>query len=150
MNGNIGVAKAYLSDICDDSNQARAFSFLGVTGGIGKLVSPALGGLLAKPAVSWPTVFSPSGLFGTYPYLLPCLVGAGVSLISLICSILWLEESIPKRTVDEPATRVLLAEVKSSDSIRLEDVSLDGVEEAANEDAIPQPYQSNTRRKMLW
>ena len=30
LNGNIGVAKSYLSEVCDDSNMARGFSTIGL------------------------------------------------------------------------------------------------------------------------
>lgn len=63
-----------MSEICDDSNQARAFSFLGVTGGIGKLLGPALGGLLAQPAISYPSISW--GIFETFPCARSSLVSS--------------------------------------------------------------------------
>lgn len=71
LNGNIGVASTHarrraarnlftaacrqspetvLSEVCDDSNQARGFSILGVSNGLGRIVAPVLGGFLSEPA----------------------------------------------------------------------------------------------------
>lgn len=44
----MGVAKTYLSEICDDSNQAKAFSVMGISGGIGRIFAPAIGGYLSQ------------------------------------------------------------------------------------------------------
>ncbi|XP_077868308.1 uncharacterized protein LOC144358484, partial [Saccoglossus kowalevskii] len=37
LNGNIAVAKTYLSEVCDDSNLAKGFSVLGSAAAIGRL-----------------------------------------------------------------------------------------------------------------
>lgn len=34
LNGNIGVAKTYLSEVCDDTNSGRAFGLIGLVFGI--------------------------------------------------------------------------------------------------------------------
>lgn len=36
-NGNLGVYKTYLGEITDASNQAKAFSFLGMSYGVGSI-----------------------------------------------------------------------------------------------------------------
>lgn len=38
LNGNLGVCKTYLKEITDETNQSRAFSFLGVTFSIGVIL----------------------------------------------------------------------------------------------------------------
>ena len=43
LNGNIGVAKTYLAEVLDSSNQARGFAIIGLQSGIGRLIGPALG-----------------------------------------------------------------------------------------------------------
>lgn len=62
---------------------------------IGTIIGPAIGGLLADPAKSYPTHFSRDGLFGRYPWLLPNLVCAIMMLISIISGFFWLEETHP-------------------------------------------------------
>lgn len=41
---------AYLSEVCDETNEAKAFAWFGMLGGIGSLVGPSMGGWLAQPA----------------------------------------------------------------------------------------------------
>lgn len=45
LNGNVGVAKTYLAEILDDSNQGRGFAIIGMQAGIGRLFGPAIGGV---------------------------------------------------------------------------------------------------------
>lgn len=48
LNGNVGVSRTYLSEICDDSNQAKAFSVMGIMGGIARIFAPVIGGYLSQ------------------------------------------------------------------------------------------------------
>jgi hypothetical protein len=59
------------------------------------IVGPVIGGLLARPAVQYPTVFDIDGLFGRLPYLLPCLVVSGTAALCLVLSHFALEETVP-------------------------------------------------------
>ena len=97
LNGNVGVAKTYMSEICDDSNQARGMSLIAAQGGLGRLIGPAIGGLLAEPATQYPSVFGGSPLLVSYPYLLPCLICAMIALTALIFCCIYLRETLPSR-----------------------------------------------------
>lgn len=55
----------------------------------------AIGGLLVKPAESYPSLFTSTGLFGKFPYLLPNLVCSVLLLISIIFGWLFLYETHP-------------------------------------------------------
>ncbi len=70
---------------------------------IGTIVGPAIGGILANPAVSYPRHFSPTGIFGVYPYLLPNLVCALLLLVGIVVGYFLLEETHPgyQRLPDE-------------------------------------------------
>jgi MFS family permease len=37
LNGNLGVAKTYISEVCDDTNQAKGFSVIGTSSGLGRI-----------------------------------------------------------------------------------------------------------------
>lgn len=50
MNGNVGVAKTYMAEITDETNQSRGFGILSTLWGIGNVLGPVIGGFLAKPA----------------------------------------------------------------------------------------------------
>ena len=63
---------------------------------LGSIVGSALGGFTAQPAQSYPHLFSPDGIFGEYPYLLPNLVAVVAILIAMIQGWLLLEETNPR------------------------------------------------------
>lgn len=50
LNANIGICKTYLSEVCDDTNQGKAFTYYELISGSGSLFGPAIGGFLAQPA----------------------------------------------------------------------------------------------------
>jgi len=91
--GNIGVAKTYLGEITDKTNQGKGFSAFGLTYGLGVIVGPLIGGLLAKPAAKYPSVFPPGSFFDQFPYLLPPLVSASVTLFGLVFGFFFLPET---------------------------------------------------------
>ena len=62
---------------------------------IGTIIGPAIGGTLARPAISIPSVFSPTGIFGHFPYLLPNLICAAILLISIFFGYFFLIETHP-------------------------------------------------------
>ena len=78
LNGNVGVAKTCLSELCSDDQQARAFSVLSVQAGVGRLLGPAFGGLLSEPArkYGWS-----SPLFVAFPFALPSIVISALALL---------------------------------------------------------------------
>ncbi|XP_064395465.1 uncharacterized protein LOC135342613 isoform X1 [Halichondria panicea] len=95
LNGNIGIGKTYISDICDDTNQARGFALVGVTRGIGQLLGSLLGGFLAQPASKYTAL--QFEMFCQYPYSLPVLVGAFLGVITLFSAWLFMDETLRKK-----------------------------------------------------
>ncbi|KAL9053088.1 MAG: hypothetical protein Q9162_005010 [Coniocarpon cinnabarinum] len=88
FNGNQGVVSTCLGEITDRSNQSRAFTYLPVVYGIGGITGPILGGLLISRDVT-PEIAQTS-----YPFLMPNLVAAGLLVIELIITMLFLRESL--------------------------------------------------------
>ncbi|CAN1298527.1 Protein ZINC INDUCED FACILITATOR-LIKE 1 [Linum perenne] len=74
LNGLLGPIKAYASELFRDEHQALGLSTITTAWGIGLIIGPAIGGFLAQPAVSYPTLVSNDSLFGRFPYFLPSLV----------------------------------------------------------------------------
>ena len=64
---------------------------------IGTIIGPAIGGILAKPSETLPSLFAASGLFATFPYLLPNLVCIALLLISIVMGYLFLIETHPDK-----------------------------------------------------
>ncbi|KZV80868.1 MFS general substrate transporter [Exidia glandulosa HHB12029] len=113
LNGNVAVLKSSLGEITDKTNRARAFSLLPLTWSIGSVLAPIIGGFLARPVDNFPGLFGGFQLFMDFPYLLPCLAGASISLCGVVLGIFFLKETLhskrkvsmeDKETEAEPAS----------------------------------------------
>ncbi len=60
MAGNIAVAYAYVADVTPPEHRARGLGRIGAAFGLGFLLGPALGGVLAGPDPSNPEIFVPA------------------------------------------------------------------------------------------
>jgi MFS transporter, DHA1 family, tetracycline resistance protein len=78
--GNVSVAQAYASDISTPEERTRALGLVGGAFGLGFILGPALVGLMA--------LLVPSTLVA------PLLVAAGVSVVTLLLTLLWLREPL--------------------------------------------------------
>lgn len=79
MAGNLGVASAMMSDITPPENRARGMGLIGAAFGLGLMLGPLLGGVLAGSSGS---------------FTLPCLVAGLMSLLAIIAAALFLPESV--------------------------------------------------------
>jgi MFS transporter, DHA1 family, tetracycline resistance protein len=81
--GNIAAAQAYIADITKPEERAKGMGLIGAAFGLGFIIGPALGGLLAgnNPA--------------TADIETPAWVAAGLSFIALCGVVLLLPESLP-------------------------------------------------------
>ncbi|OJJ46300.1 hypothetical protein ASPZODRAFT_66988 [Penicilliopsis zonata CBS 506.65] len=96
LNGNIGVIQTMVGELVKNpDHEPRAYAVMPFVWSIGTIIGPAIGGLLAKPTETFPSVFAPSGIFGKFPYLLPNLVCSGLLVFSIIGSWFFLEETHP-------------------------------------------------------
>ena len=57
------------------------------------ILGPALGGALAQPCDSYPTLFARGSIFDRFPFLLPNLVCAIILAFGVLIGILFLEET---------------------------------------------------------
>lgn len=62
---------------------------------IGTIIGPAIGGYFCKPSENFPTVFSSTGLFAKYPFLLPNLICASILVIAILAGFLAIQETHP-------------------------------------------------------
>ncbi|KAF7565771.1 PTR2, Dipeptide-tripeptide permease [Pyrenophora tritici-repentis] len=103
LNGNVGVMRTMISEIIKEKKfQSRAFLILPMIFNIGVIVGPVLGGVLADPIASYPSLFGPNSTFGgkdgvywmkTYPYALPNLISAIFLFLSSFAVLFFLEET---------------------------------------------------------
>jgi MFS transporter, DHA1 family, tetracycline resistance protein len=77
--GNMSVIYAYLADITESRERGKYFGIAGSVSGVGFIVGPFIGGLLA-----------------TISYSAPFIVAAAVVLLNLIWGLFFLPESLPK------------------------------------------------------
>jgi DHA1 family tetracycline resistance protein-like MFS transporter len=77
--GNISTAQAYISDVTEERDRAKAFGLIGAAFGIGFIVGPALGGFLGRNG----------------NYAAPAFAAAAISFVALILTITQLPESRP-------------------------------------------------------
>ena len=127
VNGNIGTLKTYLGEITDRTNQARAFSFVGMTFGLGSIIGPCIGGLLARPCQQYPDFMAlmPQVVvqfLNKFPFILPNLFVAMCSLTALVIGAFKLDEQarpkpvrVDKEGTDQEFTSSTI--VSSSDQI---------------------------------
>ncbi|KAH6629219.1 major facilitator superfamily domain-containing protein [Boeremia exigua] len=103
LNGNIGVMRTMISEIIKEKKyQSRAFLILPITFNIGVIIGPILGGILADPVNTYPSLFGPDSFIGgndgvswmkRWPYALPNIMSACFLLFSALAVIFFLEET---------------------------------------------------------
>ena len=75
--GNISTARAYVADVTEKKDRARAYGLIGAAFGLGFILGPALSGVLAKVS-----------------YTAPIWVAAAVTLVATIMASVWLPETV--------------------------------------------------------
>ena len=93
MGGNLSVATAAVADSTTREKRSSGLAIIGIAFGLGFIVGPAIGGLLAKIDLS---VISPSlKVFGVNPFSMPALVSLILTTINLIWVYRQFEETLP-------------------------------------------------------
>ncbi|MSO30974.1 MAG: MFS transporter [Acidobacteria bacterium] len=75
--GNITIARAYIADVTEPEERAKAFGFLGAAFGLGFIVGPGL-----------------AGLFAQVSYTAPIWAAAAVTILAVAMAWLWLPETV--------------------------------------------------------
>lgn len=75
--GNISTARAYVADVTEPKDRARAYGLIGAAFGMGFILGPALSGVLAKIS-----------------YTAPIWAAAGITLVATAMAWLWLPETV--------------------------------------------------------
>lgn len=77
LNGNVGVMRTMISEIVQEKKyQSRAFLLFPMCFNIGVIIGPILGGLMADPAGTYPSVFGKINWLKKFPYAPPNLLNA--------------------------------------------------------------------------
>lgn len=89
--GNMGTLFAYFADITSEKERTKYFGMLGAISGIGFILGPVIGGLMAR-----------------YSYSAPMFLGASITLISFIYGFFFMKESLPKENRKKKITITIL------------------------------------------
>jgi MFS transporter, DHA1 family, tetracycline resistance protein len=82
MAGNIATAFAYIADVTTPENRAKGMGLIGAAFGLGFIMGPALGGVLAGPDAA------------TADFQTPALCAAGLSFVAFVLAFVKLKESL--------------------------------------------------------
>ena len=107
--GNISTARAYVADVTEPKDRARAYGLIGAAFGLGFILGPALSGVLAKVS-----------------YTAPIWAAAAVTLVATVMAWAWLPETVhrahagtgawnPFRFLPELITRRVVSRVLAID-----------------------------------
>lgn len=97
--GNIGTAQAYVADISTPQERARAMGLIGAAFGLGFMVGPAIGGIMA----------------GKFGYHSPMYLAAGMALVNALVVLAILPESLPPERRGEGRRESVFAVLHHSD-----------------------------------
>ena len=75
--GNISTARAYVADVTEPKDRARAYGLIGAAFGLGFILGPALSGVLARVS-----------------YTAPIWAAAALTLVATVMAWLWLPETV--------------------------------------------------------
>ncbi len=90
LGSNFTIAQAYLSDISTKKDRSQVFGIGGIAFGLGFMIGPAIGGSLTR--------------FG---YAVPAFAAAGLSLLSMILTYLYLPETVKKNTARKLKVKII-------------------------------------------
>ncbi len=99
--GNITIARAYIADVTEPGERAKAFGYLGAAFGLGFIVGPGL-----------------AGLFAHISYTAPIWAAAAVTLIATAMAWLWLPETVHRGSAVTVSPWRALPEVLSRRHLR--------------------------------
>ena len=99
--GNITTARAYIADVTEPDERAKAFGFLGAAFGLGFIVGPGL-----------------AGLFAHISYTAPIWAAAAVTLIATAMAWFWLPETVHRGSAVAVSPWRALPEVLSRPHLR--------------------------------
>lgn len=83
MSGNLAAAFAYATDVTEPKDRAKGLGIVASAFGVGFAIGPALGGFLG-------TIGAQASLYW------PGLASAGLALVALVGTVIWLPESLSK------------------------------------------------------
>lgn len=98
LNGNIGVIQTMVGEMVKrPEHEPKAYAVMPFVWSIGTIIGPSIGGYFAEPVHSFPGLFSSTGIFAKFPYLLPNLICSSLLLLSVLMAYFLLAETHPDK-----------------------------------------------------
>jgi MFS family permease len=95
--GNIAAAQAYIADVTTPEKRAKGMGLIGAAFGLGFIIGPVLGGVIAGNDIATADLRTPS------------LIAAGMSFLAFLGVILVLKESLPAGYIARSQSRLAAA-----------------------------------------
>lgn len=122
LNPTVGLIKTVVSELCAPKDQAFAMSVVSASWSIGLVIGPSIGGWTSRPAVQYPgTWIADIELFGQFPYLLPNLITAVCSCLSMLLIYLYLPETLGA-LIMSPREYEMVSSRSDDERVDIEDV----------------------------
>ncbi|RPA94683.1 MFS general substrate transporter [Choiromyces venosus 120613-1] len=98
LNGNVGVLRTMVTEVVVEKKyHSRAFLIMPICFNVGIIVGPAIGGVLADPANTYPGLFGGVEWMRKWRYALPNLASAVFLCTSMMLGFLFLEETLESK-----------------------------------------------------
>jgi len=102
LNGNIGVIQTMVGELVrNPEHEPRAYAVMPFVWSIGTIIGPSIGGIFSEPALNFPSLFSATGIFARFPYLLPNVICSSLLVLSMAMAYFLLEETHPDKRLED-------------------------------------------------
>ncbi|KAF8710772.1 Major Facilitator, partial [Rhizoctonia solani] len=101
--GAVGVARGSVALISDSSNEAQVYAILGFCWGLGGVAGAIIGGVFENPTKKW-DLFARLPVFVEFPYLLPTLVAASITISGGLLALTLDHDGGPRSEIISPNT----------------------------------------------
>lgn len=105
------------SEVSTPKTQVRAFSRFAVSGSVGTLLGPLIGGALSEPVEQYPALFGGNELFTKYPYALPSIVSGAFAVSAAVLCVFGLKETLGARDKEATSKPMSTAEILKSPGV---------------------------------
>ncbi|TKX20811.1 efflux pump-like protein [Elsinoe australis] len=109
--------RAMFSEVSTPKTQVRAFSRFAVSGSVGTLLGPLIGGALSEPVEQYPALFGGNELFTKYPYALPSIVSGAFAVSAAVLCVFGLKETLGARDKEATSKPMSTAEILKSPGV---------------------------------
>lgn len=99
--GNISTARAYIADVTEPKDRARAYGLIGAAFGLGFILGPALSGALAPVS-----------------YVAPIWAAAALTAVAMLMALFWLPETVRRSTAATGTSLGAMAAMMRRPSVR--------------------------------